>query len=134
MAEAALKAELKRRKIAWYTVQSAGLRAETGSEISPNSAQALTEAGIPVPKAFKSRQLTNRMIQEAYAVVCMTEYQRRALSKYPNVTCFAAICGRDIPDPYGQSIDEYRVTLRRIREGLPRIIAALHIGEDENGG
>lgn len=131
MAEAALKAELKKRKIAWYTVQSAGLRAEAGSEMSPNSAQALGEAKIPLPKEFASRQLTKKMIQDAYAVVCMTENQHRALAAYPNVTSFPALCGREIPDPYGQSIDVYRVTLRRIRECLPRIIAALHIGEDE---
>lgn len=127
MAEAALRAELRRRKITGYTVRSAGLRVEVGGTISPNSVQALGEAKISVLKSFKPRQLTEKMIKESYVVVCMTENQHRALSRFSNVTSFPALCGKDIPDPYGQSIDVYRVTLRRIRECLPRIIAALEL-------
>lgn len=133
MAEAALRAELKKRKIAWYTIQSAGLRAEVGAEMSPLGRQALGEAKIKASENFRSRQLTDKMIKDAYAVVCMTEGQRQALKEYPNVTSFFVLCGKEIPDPYGQGIDVYRVTLRHIRECLPRIIRELHIGEAANG-
>ena len=122
MAEAALRKELRKRKITGYTVSSAGLRAETGSALSPHSAQALSEAKITVNKSFKPKQLTEKLVKGAYIVICMTENQQRALEHYPNVTSFPALCGREIPDPYGQAIDVYRVTLRRIRECLPRII------------
>lgn len=130
MAEAALRAELRRRKISGYTVRSAGLRAEKDAVISENSAQALSEAKISLLKSFKPRQLTEKMVKEAHLVICMTENQRRALLKYPNVTSFYALCGKEIPDPYGQPIDVYRVTLRRIRECLPRIIAYLQRGKE----
>lgn len=129
MAEAALKHELKRRKIKWYTVQSAGLCCPKGSVLSPESVQALGEAKIPISETFAPRQLTEQMITEAYAVVCMTESQRKALRNFSNVTSMYALAGRDIPDPYGRGIDEYRVTLRTIRECLPRVIAGLRIGE-----
>ncbi len=122
MAEAALRKELRRRKITGFTVLSAGLRAEKGSALSPNSAQALLEAKIPVLKTFKPRPLTEKMIKEAFVVICMTQSQERALSKFENVTSFPALAGFDIPDPYGQGIDVYRVTLRRIRECVPLII------------
>ena len=122
MAEAALRKELRRRKITGFTVSSAGIRAEQGSVISPNSAQALAEAKITVLKTFKPRQLTEKMIKDAEIVICMTQNHERALAKYPNVTSFPSLAGFDIPDPYGQSIDVYRVTLRRIRECLPLII------------
>ena len=122
MAEAALRKELRRRKITGFTVGSAGIRAEQGSVISPNSAQALAEAKITVLKTFKPRQLTEKMINEAEIVICMTQNHERALAKYSNVTSFPSLAGFDIPDPYGQSIDVYRVTLRRIRECLPLII------------
>lgn len=122
MAEAALRKELRRRKISGITVCSAGLRADTGGAISPNSAQALKEAKITVLKSFKPRQLTEKMLKEAKVVICMTEGQERALSKFENVTSFPALAGMEIPDPYGQGIDVYRVTLRRIRECLPLII------------
>ena len=122
MAEAAMRKELRRRKITGFTVSSAGLRAEQGSVISPNSAQALTEAKISILMTFKPRQLTEKMINEAHIVICMTQNHERALAKYPNVTSFPSLAGIDIPDPYGQSIDVYRVTLRRIRECIPLII------------
>ena len=122
MAEAALRKELRRKKITGFTVSSAGLRAQPGSNLSPNSAQALAEAKISVLKTFKPRQLTEKMIKEAHIVICMTQNHERALAKYPNVTSFPSLTGIDIPDPYGQSIDVYRVTLRRIRECLPLII------------
>ena len=122
MAEAALRKELKRRKITGFTVSSAGIRAEVGGAISPNSAQSLAEAKIPVLKTFKPRQLTEKMVTEAQVVICMTQSHERALAKYPNVTSFPSLAGIDVPDPYGQSIDVYRVTLRKIRECLPLII------------
>lgn len=131
MAEAALRKELKRRKITGYTIISAGLRAETGSAMNENSAQALSEAKIPVNKTFKPRQITEKMILGAHAVICMTESQKRVLSGFDNVTCFPELCGREIPDPFGQGIDTYRVTLRRIREYLPLIIEKFCSTESE---
>ncbi len=122
MAEAALRKELRRRKIAGYTVSSAGLRVEKGSVLSPNSAQALSEAKIPVGKRFSPKQLTEKTVEGAYLVVCMTERHRLALGNFPNVTSFPQLCGMEIPDPYGQDVDVYRMTLRRIRECLPLII------------
>ena len=131
MAEAAFKAELKRKRIRWFTVQSAGLQAETGGGMNPNSKQALTEAKIPFSDTFTSRQLKDEMIKEAYAVVCMTESQCRALEKYSNVTSFYRLAGKEIPDPYGKSIDTYRETLRGIRECFPNIIKGLKLDSVE---
>ncbi len=121
MAEAALRRELRKKKISGYTVASAGIHAEKGSVLSPNSAQALAEAGIPVNKTFKPRQLTEKMLGEAYVVITMTESQTKLLNR-KNVTSFYAIAGKEIPDPYGKDIDVYRMTLRAIREVIPLII------------
>ena len=121
MAEAAFKAELKRKRIRWFTVQSAGLQAETGGGMNPNSKQALTEAKIPFSDTFTSRQLKDEMI----------ESQCRALEKYSNVTSFYRLAGKEIPDPYGKSIDTYRETLRGIRECFPKIIKGLKLDSVE---
>ena len=129
MAEAALRAELKKRKIRWYTVQSAGLCAEAGGVMNPKSRQALTEAGIPFSETFSSRPLTAAMVKEAFVVICMTEAQRAAV-KGGNVTTMQALAGVEIADPYGMDIDAYRFTLRTLRECMPRIIEALHLGEE----
>ena len=128
MAEAVLRAELKKRKIRWYTVQSAGIRAEEGGVMNPKSRQALTEAGIPFSESFSSRRLTPAMVEGAYAVICMTEGQRAAISG-ANVTTMQDLCGKEILDPYGMDIDTYRFTLRTLLGCMPRVIAALHLGE-----
>lgn len=131
MAEAALKKELRKRKIRWYSVSSAGLRAKDGAPMSENSRRALQEAGIPVSETFASRRLTPKILSEAYAVVCMTEEQARLLAPAPNVTCMYALAGRDIPDPYGQGIDVYRATLRAIAECMPSVIRGLDIKNEK---
>ncbi len=127
MAETALKEELKKRRIRWFSVSSAGLRAENGAPMSANSRRALGEAGLSAPETFKARRLTPKMISEAYAVVCMTEDQAKYLRGAPNVTSMYALAGREIPDPYGQSPDVYRVTLRAIMECMPAVIRGLGI-------
>lgn len=125
MAEAALRAELKQRRIRWYTVSSAGLSAANGQPMSANSRRALQEAHIPFDENFTSKQLTTAMAEEAFCIVCMTESQREALQDLPHVTSFYALCKHEILDPYGQDIDAYRVALREIRECLPEIIRVL---------
>lgn len=130
MAEAAFKAELKKRKIRWYSVRSAGLNAVPGDRMNEKSRTALSEAKIAYSDKFAARALTKKMIKDAYAVVCMTESQRERLKKYPNVTSVYALAGREIPDPYGQEIDVYRTTLRRIRECIPRMLESLKIVDE----
>lgn len=130
MAEAAFRKELKRRKITGFSVTSAGIRAEEGAAMSRESAQILKEEKIPYRETLVARQITQRMIAGAYAVVCMTDDQRRKLEKYSNrVTSFYAKCGREIPDPYGRGTDAYRETLRRMRECFPALIAGLRLEE-----
>ncbi len=122
MAEAAMRVELKKKKIRWYRVQSAGLKTENGHPMSANAMQALSEAKVKFAPDFTSKILTKEMVEEAYMVICMTENQRAALKDFPNVTSFYALCGREIPDPFGQGIDVYRVTLRTIRECMPLVV------------
>ncbi len=122
MAEAVAKQEMKRRGIRWYRVASAGISASDGNTMSESSMQVMNEAHIPYTSAFAARKLTRAMLEEAFAVICMTEEQRCALGDLPNATSFYALCGREIPDPYGKGVEAYRVTLRLIRECMPRIL------------
>ena len=119
MAEAALRQELKKRKIRWYQISSAGLRAQEGAPMADHAKVALSEAGIPFSEQFCARKLTPKMVKDAAAVICMTR-----------VTNMAVFAGKDIPDPYGQGIEVYRATLRAICDCLPQIIAILNIGNE----
>ncbi len=122
MAEAALRSELKKRKIPWIAVRSAGTGAEAGNAMSPLAAEALKNAAIPVSPKFRSRKLTEKMIKEAHVVICMTEAQKNMISSAENVVSFAQLCGRDIPDPYGQDLGVYTATLGVLFACAPLII------------
>lgn len=109
MAEAILRAEIKRRKIKWWDVASCGIKADVGGTISPNSKAALDEINVS-SKGFKPRQLTQKILQTSTLMVTMTESQRLSLGEHGNVRSVKEICGFDIPDPYGCSIEIYRLT------------------------
>ncbi len=115
MAEAILRAKIKRNKIRWWDVSSCGIQAETENGISLNSKLALEEAGITIEN-FKPRQLTQKIIDASTIVFCMTETQKRVLEGCGRVFCIKDVCGYDIPDPYGCNIEAYKVT----RDALSR--------------
>ena len=130
MAEAALPGELKKRKIAWFTVQSAGLNAREGSPVSPSAAQALKAAKIPLSPKFKSRKLTQKMVENVHVVICMTQAQKNALPAAKNVTSFNELCGREIPDPYGQDAEVYAATLGVLCACAPLIVEKYVLNEE----
>lgn len=109
MAEAILRAEIKRRKIKWWDVASCGISAEVGGSISPNSKTALEEINVSV-KNFKPRQLTQKQIESSTLVLTMTEQQRLILEECGNIRSVKEMCGFDIPDPYGCGLEVYRMT------------------------
>ena len=76
MAEAILRSKIKKQKIKWWDVSSCGIFAEVGGSVSPLSMQALEEAGFTLTK-FAPKQLSQSAIDKSYAVICMTEKQRR---------------------------------------------------------
>lgn len=115
MAEALLRNKIKRNKIRWWDVISSGVHAEVGGTISENSKKALEETGIKVDR-FKPRQLTQKLLDASTIVICMTESQKKMLEACGNVFCIKDVCGYDVPDPYGCTLDTYRVT----RDALSR--------------
>ena len=59
----------------------------------------------------------------ADAIICMTESHKRYLIGYPNVTTMHEMTGLgDIVDPYGGSLDVYRITSRQIDEACEIIL------------
>jgi len=59
-------------------VLSAGIAARPGEAMSPDGERALTEIGVPVQR-HTSQPLTVNLIEQAVAIYCMTEEQRRAV-------------------------------------------------------
>lgn len=115
MAEALLRDKIKKNKIKWWDTASCGIHADLGGTISANSKTALEEAGINILK-FTPRQLRQSLIEKSTIVICMTESQKIMLEACGNVYCIKDLCGYDIPDPYGLSLEAYRQT----RDALSR--------------
>lgn len=109
MAEALLRAEIKKRKIKWWDVTSRGINAEVGGQLSQNSRLALEEQGI-ILSGFKPRQLTRGLIESCALIVTMTESQKQLFGDSGNVRCVKEICGYDVPDPYGCGLEVYKMT------------------------
>ena len=140
MAEILLKVELKNRGWKGITVTSAGISARRGNTINPKSLQVLQENGFEVEK-FSSKRLTDKMMKDAYAIVCMTEAQRdylldarwQAMRKSGeenfenNVFSFGEIAGYEVIDPYGKDIDCYRYVYELIKGGMSALIEKLQL-------
>ncbi len=140
MAEILLKAALKKFALQGITVASAGIATKRGDTINPKSAQVLLEYGLEAG-VFKSKKLTDKMLREAYAIVCMTEKQREYLmdarwnalrkqgeeAEENNVYSFAELVGYEIPDPYGKDIAAYRYVFEQLARGMVALIEKLEL-------
>ena len=136
MAEAIFRYELKRLGKTGVAVSSAGTLVGKSGSMNPHSLQVLGENGFYVWN-FSSTQLTEEMILTAYAIVCMTDEQRDVVSymRYKlladkedaenNVHAFSDFVGVEVPDPYGQGIEQYRKVFATLLEGMPKIVEGL---------
>ena len=145
MAQLLLDNHLKGLKLKGFDVRSAGTAAKKGDVINPKSAQILQENGIACDN-FLSTKLTEKLLLDAFAVVCMTERQREflmdmrwnALKKTGgnldevenNVYSFAEITGYEILDPYGKDIDCYRYVYGLLSAGMDELTAKLALKEN----
>lgn len=140
MAELLLKHRLETLEIKGYTVSSAGIKAKKGDVINPKSAQVLGENGI-MAEGFTSTKLTDKIVREAFAIVCMTESQKdfltdmrwNALRKVGeeaqenNVYSFFEISGYEVLDPYGKDVDCYRYVYNLLSAGMDALIDKLEL-------
>lgn len=120
MAEAILAKRLPEGDL----VRSAGIMAQTGQAASPNARRALEEIGL-APRS-RGERIELEHVRWADLILCM-EYGHRdaVVARFPEADGKAVLLGqwagepeREIPDPYGGTIEEYR----RTRDELRRLI------------
>lgn len=135
MAEMLLKKKLKALKLTGAKVCSAGLHATPGSPMNEKSAQTLKNKGFRAVK-FVSKQLDEKLLKEALAVVCMTDKQRDIVTDMRwevlrkagekdienSVYCFSEIAGYQVMDPYGQGLDCYEYVFGLLDGGMDALI------------
>ncbi len=114
-------------------IVSAGVAARAGERVSENSVIALKKARIDI-SGHRSQPLTQEMLDEAFAVLCMTESHRsmielQAQPRPKNLFLFREFMppgvNQEIGDPYGGALRHYETARDEMVEALPSLLAAL---------
>ena len=112
-------------------VFSTGLSAVEGDKASGNSVTACEEVGLDLSD-HRSSVLTRTTLQNASAVFCMTESHRVLINMYFDLPDGAPIFlmrefvdgnEKELPDPFGQSLEVYRECRDRMQDSLPSLLA-----------
>ena len=109
---------------------SAGLAA-FGEPISEKAVIALEEAGIPsLPnndyKLHTSRGIDAETMRKAELIVGITSsHAMRLMAMFPQYASKITCMPKDISDPWGGSLDDYRECLSEISEGVGKIYEKL---------
>lgn len=124
MAQFILRREIKKSKLKYFTVSSAGIYANQGEGMSENALVVLSNHGIEVKK-FTSRQLTEKMIKSAYIIICMTDKMKVIVSQFKKVYSIKDFIGKDVIDPYGYNLDAYEYVYKQLEYASKKIIETI---------
>lgn len=114
-------------------VISAGVAARGGETVSENSVLALKKVGLDVSDHV-SQPLTQRMLDEALAVICMTESHRMMIQMQAdpvpqNLFLFREFMpdsvDKEIGDPFGGPLRLYESTRDEMVEAVPALVEHL---------
>lgn len=114
-------------------VRSAGVAARIGEPASEHSVTVLKKVGIDL-SGHRSRPLTQEMLDEAFAVLCMTESHRAMIQVQAdpvpsNLFLFRQFMPdgieKEIGDPYGGPLRVYEIARDEMVEAIPTLIERL---------
>lgn len=116
MAMAILNKLVQKGRVADVTADSAGIFA-TGEAISENAAAVLHAHGIELAQ-YRSKPLTNNLIEQSSHIIAMTEAHRQTLLEYGIDAEKVTVLGQGIADPYGGDLADYEQCYQQIKAGL----------------
>ena len=130
MAESYFKLAAHRKGLKHVRVHSAGLAA-CGGTISRHARLVLQEHNI-APASTKSCMVTDRAVAKADRILTMTAAQKDTLeATFSGAKGKVEVLGdylrppRNISDPIGGTIDDYRACFQTIREAIDALLPAL---------
>ena len=138
MAETIFRKYIEPLRLSKLEILSAGLQAPVDAPMNEKTAQVLIEKGFPL-FSFAAKQIDEKMIKDAFAIVCMTEKQRELLMEMRwkvlrsagveeienNVYSFSELAGYEILDPYGKDLDCYRYVYELLAGGMSALTEKL---------
>lgn len=117
-------------------VLSAGVAAQKGERVSPNSVEALAKVGLRISD-HRSQPLSPELAARADLILCMTESHRKVIKLTlnpppPNVFLWRefmpAPADQEIGDPFGGSLKHYEACRDEMVDALPSLLAYLRGG------
>ncbi|PZN08857.1 MAG: ribose 5-phosphate isomerase B [Bacillota bacterium] len=135
MAAAYLRAALDRVGLGDVRVESAGLYALPDLPAPPEARQAVAEHGISLA-GHRSRAVDADVVRDADLILAMTRSHAEQLRRrFPEIAGRVAVwrefaAGRsledpDVPDPFGQSLNHYRIVARQLEREAREVAARL---------
>lgn len=133
------EAILKNKEIPGIEVKSAGVYATNGSAASRNATQVLKEQNIN--HEHQSLMLTEELLSWATYIFTMTKsHKSSVIGMYPfakgktfTLKEFVEQDG-DIVDPYGGSVEDYRLTYYELHTNIEKLILRLENAGTNEGG
>ncbi|MGN0452996.1 MAG: ribosomal protein S18-alanine N-acetyltransferase [Ruminococcus sp.] len=110
-----------------FTAESCGVCTVSGLSASANSAEACKEIGIDL-SAFQSTDIGDLDLSEYCLIAVMSESHRQALISFgvpSDKICILAQQSGGISDPYGGSLERYRICRDEITEAVNELIKKL---------
>jgi len=114
-------------------VTSAGVSARSGDAASQNSVVAMKKVGLNISQ-HRSQPVTQKILDEAIAVLCMTEAHRALIQLQgdpapANLYLFReflpGVSDQEIGDPYGGPLPLYEAARDEMVESIPSLVAHL---------
>jgi protein-tyrosine-phosphatase len=129
MAAAILKAMLRERRIEGIEVESAGIAAFPGQTASPNAIRVMEGRDISLEDHRAQAAETEKLLKSDLILTMTESHKTAVLSQIPNLWGkiytlkeYAGMTDKDISDPFGLSVEEYRRTAQEIQEVLEKAI------------
>ena len=132
MAAALLQHALAAQPEPWRSLKviSSGVAARGGDLVSENSVYALKKVGLDISQ-HRAQPLTQRMLDEAFAIICMTESHRAMIEVQAepvprNIFLFRefvpGLADKEIGDPYGGPLKVYEAARDEMVEAIPSLV------------
>lgn len=114
-------------------VLSAGVAARGGEPVSENSVLALRKVGLDISR-HRSRPLTQPLLDESLAVLCMTESHRAVIQVQADPVprhlylfrqFIPGVTDPEIGDPFGGALCHYEAARDEMVESIPALVSHL---------
>jgi protein-tyrosine-phosphatase len=111
-------------------VASYGIAAIEGQPASQNAIKAMAEEGIDI-SGHKARRLTEEVMKADLVLTMTQNHKDYIIHRFPKLKGKVFLLGEfvgdnvEIPDPFGQDINIYKIVAKEIKDKLKRVVKRL---------